>query len=178
MPKAVTTKEKEAAALAAQEKEAALLAGGGASEGGVSEAPKNIANYFEVRFQNMMKQIQEEFKRQGSLCEHLKDQVSTSVDDYQVTTDKIMDRVEHKKSVTDVDLAVVKKKVRQLPASGDIERFFEERNVNETAAATLTFYGEDSLDSSFHNIKTDVERPIFKLGLPNFEYNCFLCNEK
>ncbi len=38
-----------------------------------------------------------------------------------------------------------------MPSSGDIESYFKERNMNETAAATLTSYGKDSLDSSFSN---------------------------
>ncbi len=144
---------KEAAVLAAQEEAttAAALEAEGAVGGWASGIPKNIEIYFEVRFQNMMKQIQDEFKRQGSLMDHLKVQVSTNKNEFQTAWDNITDRmavVEHKNSVADVVLAAVKKKVRQLPASGNIKKLFEERNANETASTILTVYGEDS---SFYN---------------------------
>ena len=58
--------------------------------------------------------------------------------------------VEHKKQATDVDIQVIKNKVRQLPSSGNIQEYFEEQNLNESvAAANLTVTCDDSLDSSY-----------------------------
>ena len=121
--KAMTTKEKEASALAAQEEEAAaVLAGavgggaGGASGGGASGVLAIITNYFDSRFNDVIKEIQVEIKRlttiSDSSIDQVKLQMATSVSEFNDVVEKISDRistVEHKKSVTDVDVAAIKK---------------------------------------------------------------------
>ncbi len=103
--KAMTMKEKEASTLAAQEEEAAaVLAGavgggaGGASGGGASGVPANITNYFDSISDSSIDQV--------------KLQMATNVSEFNDVVEKISDRistVEHKKSVTDVDVAAIKK---------------------------------------------------------------------
>ena len=49
-----------------------------------------------------------------------------------------MQNFEYKKLVLEVDMATSKKRVRQLPLSGDIDKLFQEKVLNKSANLGLT----------------------------------------
>ena len=129
----------------------------GAVGGPVAAAvPENISNYFESRFQEILKSMSNQFKSMSNEFRRTGKEMDEKMSNVQLhfatNVGSLADRVatvEHKKQATDVDIQVIKNKVRQLPSSGNIQGYFEERNLNESVAANLTVTGDDSLDSSY-----------------------------
>ncbi|MCP4057313.1 MAG: hypothetical protein GY738_08350, partial [Pseudoalteromonas sp.] len=58
--------------------------------------------------------------------------------------------VENKFLSLDVDLTTIKKRVSQLPLSGDLKQMFAEKTVNETMGIG-TIVSDDSMDMTFQN---------------------------
>ena len=128
--------ETAAAALVAQEKTAAAAELELAVGGAAAaEIPASKVSYYDAKFQEIV----------------------NSKNNFRMTV------VEPQKSVADVDLAVVKKRVRPLSASGDMNKLFTERY--EMANTSLTICKENSLDMVFKNrpgvrVKLNAVEPL------------------
>ena len=125
--------EAEAAAAEAAQLEADNVLVAGAVGGPVTPVPENIRSYFDLKMQEILKTISDQFqvittefdrskKETGENMDQLQMDLSTSVN----TLQDRMINVEHKKQSTDVDIKVIQKTIRQLPKSGDIQEYFED----------------------------------------------------
>ena len=143
--------EAEQAAAEAAQLEADNVSVAGAIGRPATPVPENVKTYFDLKLSEILKTLSDQFQviqtDMSKNMEQVQMDLSTSVSTLQ---DRLV-TVEHKKRTTDVDIKVIQNTIRQLPKSGEIQEYFEERNLNESvvAANLIPVSGDDSLDSSY-----------------------------